>query len=241
MRIHSFHHSPSEGLGEIAAWARRKGHTLTATHFDRSELPGPLDEIDWLIVMGGPMNIYEHRNYPWLVEEKEAIARAIAQNKRLLGICLGAQLIADALGGKVWQNPEVEIGWFPVRFDAGAAPAFARFPAELTPLHWHGDTFSLPPGAVRVASSAGCANQAFVKGPRIVGLQFHLEVGASDVAAFVAMEENLGQGRFIQPGPEIVAGSPTHLPADHSALEALLDALEIAQVSGTDWVTGTTK
>lgn len=228
MHIHSFHHSPSEGLGEIARWAARKGHTLSATHFDRGELPPALDDVDWLVVMGGPMNIYEHRKFPWLLAEKEALARAIAGQKRLLGICLGAQLIADALGGKVYQNLEVEIGWSPVRINRQAAPAFAGFPEELTALHWHGDTFSLPPGAVHAGASAACRNQAFAMGPRVVGLQFHLEVNAADVAAFVRMEGDLGAGAFIQSGTEIIQSAPAHLPAAHAALTSLLDALEAA-------------
>ncbi len=228
MHIHSFHHNPCEGLGEIAAWALRKGHTLSSTHFYRGELPSSLDGADWLVVMGGPMNIYEHRKFPWLLAEKEAIGRAIAGNKRLLGICLGSQLIADALGGKVVQNPEIEIGWSPVRINPRAALPFAGFPEELTALHWHGDTFSVPPGAVHVGSSEGCRNQAFAMGPRIVGLQFHLEVNAGDVAAFVQMEGDLGTGAFIQTGAEIIQSAPVHLPAAHAALESLLDAMESA-------------
>jgi GMP synthase-like glutamine amidotransferase len=228
MHIHSFHHNPCEGLGEIATWARRKGHSLSSTHFYRGELPPALDDVDWLIVMGGPMNIYEHRNFPWLVAEKEAIAKAIAGKKRLLGVCLGSQLIADALGGKVFQNPAVEIGWSPVHINRNASPLFAQFPEELTVLHWHGDTFSIPPGAVYMGSSEGCHNQAFVMGTRIVGLQFHLEVNAGDVAAFVRMEGNLGSGPYIQRGPEIIHAAPVHLPSAHAALETLLDGLESA-------------
>ena len=231
MHIHSFHHVAIEGLGEIAAWASRKGHTLSSTHFYRGELPpASLDGIDWLVVMGGPMNIYEHRNHPWLTTEKAFIADAIAQNKRLLGICLGSQLIADALGARVYQNPQIEIGWFPVQVHAEAAshPAFAQFPPQFTPLHWHGDTFSLPPGATLAASSAACRHQAFAKGSRIVGLQFHLEVGANHVAAFLEHEGDLGHGPFIQDKAAIQSATAAHLPAAHAALESLLDALEQA-------------
>lgn len=238
MKIHYFQHSPSEGLGEIAEWARRKGHSVTSTHFYRGERPPPLDDLDWLILMGGPMNIYEHRNHPWLVEEKQFLARSIAKGKTVLGICLGAQLIADTLGGKVFQNPEIEIGWFPVRFDPNATnpspggkaiSAFAGIAADLIPLHWHGDTFSLPPGAVNVAESNGCRHQAFAAGERVVGLQFHLEVGPADVAAFLEGEpEDLGKGRFIQTKAEILAEATAHLPKAHAALESMLDALEAA-------------
>ena len=175
--------------------------------------------------MGGPMNIYEHRNHPWLVTEKAAMAQAVADGKRVLGICLGAQLLADVLGGKVVQNPEVEIGWFPVRFASGS---LAAFPEELAPLHWHGDTFTIPPGATALASSEACRNQAFAKGSRLVGLQFHLEVGTADVAAFVDGDDALGQGRFIQSKEAILANAPRYLPSAHAALEALLNAMETA-------------
>ena len=188
--------------------------------------------------MGGPMNIHEYRNHPWLIEEKQFLARSIAANKTVLGICLGAQLIADALGGKVFQNREIEIGWFPVRFDPNAtnpssgskgSHAFAGIPVGLTPLHWHGDTFSLPPGVVNVAESDGCRHQAFAAGERVIGLQFHLEVGPTDVAAFVEGEPNdLGKGRSIQTKAEILTGATAHLPMAHAALESMLDALESA-------------
>jgi GMP synthase-like glutamine amidotransferase len=118
LNIHYFQHSPSEGLGEIEPWARRRRHSISATRFDLGETPPSLEFVDWLIVMGGAMNVYEHRSHPWLVSEKRFLADALAAGKTVLGICLGAQLIADALGGKVVQNSEIEIGWFPVRFQA---------------------------------------------------------------------------------------------------------------------------
>ena len=231
MHLHYFQHTPSEGPGEIASWARHKGHLLSATRWDLGELPPALEEIDWLILMGGPMNIYEHRNHPWLVQEKQFLAEAIASGKTVLGICLGAQLIADALGGTVFQNPEIEIGWFPIE----ATPPFAdpdqarwlQFPSGLTPLHWHGDTFSLPSGAVLLAESAGCKHQAFAWGDRVVAVQFHLEVGFDDVARFLEGEPNeLGTGRFIQKRDEILQGAPINLPEAHAALMSLLETME---------------
>ncbi len=234
MNIHCFQHSPSEGLGEIEPWARKKGHRVASTQWHVGETAPKLAEVDWLMVMGGPMNIYEHRTHPWLEPEKRFLAEAIRANKTILGICLGAQLIADALGGKVFQNAEVEIGWSPVRFlpEAARCKLFAGFPSELTPLHWHGDTFSLPPGATNVAESDGCTRQAFFSGDRIVGLQFHLEVGACEVARFLEAEpgesESLGTGRRIQTRTEIRKRAPEHLPAAHAALYSLLEAMELS-------------
>ncbi|MBV9468373.1 MAG: type 1 glutamine amidotransferase, partial [Abitibacteriaceae bacterium] len=143
MRIHSFQHVPFEGLASIEAWATSRGHTLSASKFYNSEPLPQIEEIDWLIVMGGPMNIYEENKYPWLVPEKHFIKQAIDRQKPVLGICLGAQLIADVLGAKVTRNPSVEIGWFPIQLTAAAlnSPLFSFLPSQFPVLHWHGDTF----------------------------------------------------------------------------------------------------
>ena len=232
LRLHCFQHSPTEGLGEIGRWALGRGHTVSTTRFDLGERPPNADAFDWLVLMGGPMNIYEHRNHSWLVEEKQVLQRALEAGKSVLGVCLGAQLIADALGAKVFQNADIEIGWFPVHFDAAAlkqSRLFAGFPEELTAFHWHGDTFSEPPGAVNVGRSAGCRHQAFARGDKVVGLQFHIEVGLDEVKAFLEGEgEELGKGRFIQTKSEILVKAAVSLPKAQTALEALLAAMEAA-------------
>jgi len=174
--------------------------------------------------MGGSMNIYEHRTHPWLVAEKAFLAAAVAAGKPVLGICLGAQLLAAVLGGKVFQNPEKEIGWWPVRvFDR--RPAFDAFPERLIAMHWHGDTFTLPPGARRVAESEGCAQQAFVHGDRVVGLQFHLEQGPVDVSDLAtACAAELVPARYVQTRAQLATLQPDLAPGD-TALFGLLDAL----------------
>ena len=224
MRIHSLEHQPAEGPAKIADWAAARGHTIARTALYADEAPPALEAFDLLVIMGGGMNIYQHRDYPWLVAEKEFLRRAIDAGKPILGICLGAQLLADGLGGKVYQNPEKEIGWFPVNFLDRTAP-FAGFPEKMNVMHWHGDTFSLPPGARRVANSTGCPQQAFVWGDRVVGLQFHLEMGAVNVAdlALVAADD-LTPGRFVQTAEQLLQ-TPADLPIAHNALYALLDEL----------------
>ncbi len=224
MRIHSLEHQPEEGPGKIADWAAARGHTITRTALYAAEPPPALDVFDLLVVMGGGMNIYQHRDHPWLVAEKDFLRRAIDAGKPTLGICLGAQLLADVLGGKVFQNPEKEIGWFPVDF-TDRRPPFAAFPARMNVMHWHGDTFDLPPGARLVAESAGCPRQAFVVGDRVVGLQFHLEMGAVHVAdlAKVSIEE-LVPARYVQTAEQLTQ-TPADLGASHAALDALLDEL----------------
>lgn len=206
---------------------RARGHTLSCTRFYEAEqAPANVDGFDWLVVMGGPMNIYQYRDHPWLRGEKRVIRDAVAANKRVLGICLGAQLIADALGGKVYQNAEREIGWFPVTaVPEGKGSPFA-FPEATSVLHWHGDTFSLPPGGVWLARSEGCENQAFAVGTRVLGLQFHLEMRQEDVARIAAAcADELTAGRFVQSANEIVsrAGGESDAPALLAHLLGLLE------------------
>ena len=227
MNIHYLQHAAAEGPGQIANWGASKGHTLTGTHWYRGDASPDTGGIDFLVIMGGGMNINEHRNHPWLVPEKALIAEVIAQGKPVLGVCLGSQLIADVMGGKVYQNPEFEIGWLPIRTleTARRHPLFAHFPPEFTALHWHGDTFDLPPGATLLASTEACRNQAFVCHGNVVGLQFHIEVRPEDVRSFVQGETSpLPEGRYVQSFEQILAGD-RYMPTVHHLLAELLDAM----------------
>jgi len=192
MHLHSLEHVPFEDLAQIGVWAQDRGHSVSRTRFYADDPLPAWSDFDWLVIMGGPMNIYEEVQYPWLAAEKAFIAEAIQRGKLVLGICLGAQLMADALGGPVSRNHQREIGWFPVTLTPAAAQtaAFRGFPREFMAFHWHGDTFAIPPGAHQVASSAACANQAFVFNQRCVGLQFHLESTPASVQKLV---DNCGE------------------------------------------------
>jgi GMP synthase-like glutamine amidotransferase len=228
MKVHWFQHVPFEGLGAIEGWLRARGHTLACTRFYAGE-PPPVnpDGFDWLIVMGGPMNVYQYEAYPWLSSEKHLIREAITAGKRVLGICLGAQLIADVLGGKVYQNGECEIGWYPVRaVSAGVSSPFA-FPRETPVFHWHGDTFSLPPGSAWLAESDGCAHQAFAVGTRVLGLQFHLEMTAAGVSGIAqACAGELTPARYVQSADMIISQAKANEPATAKLLGRLLAGLE---------------
>ncbi len=217
-----------EGLGCIAQWAAEKGHTVTATRFYLDEATPQPGEIDWLIVMGGPMNIYEEAEYPWLAREKQFIREAIAGGKVVLGICLGAQLIADVLGGPVTHNPEKEIGWFPIELttEAVASELFGFLPEKMTVLHWHGDTFALPPGAVRIAKSDACENQAFVYDGRVVGLQFHIEFTRQSLDAIIPnCVDELVEGKYIQSAEEMKRQTDEGFGKINAAMRGLLDRL----------------
>lgn len=182
MRIHWLQHVDYESLGCIGPALARRGDALSCTRLYADDpLPDPAG-IDALIVMGGPMNIYEEDAHPWLRRERSWIAQVIAARRRVLGICLGAQLVADALGAPVTRNAQTEIGWWPVTLnDAGRrSPLLKGLPERFTAFHWHGDTFAIPAGATPLMSSEACAHQAFEHGGRVLALQFHLEVTAAD-------------------------------------------------------------
>jgi GMP synthase-like glutamine amidotransferase len=174
MNVQVLQHVPFEGLGSIEAWLSQAGAVVHHTRFYQSaELPDP-GSIDFVIAMGGPMSVNDEQDYPWLKAEKAFIREAVERGRAVLGVCLGAQMIASALGARVFANAHKEIGWFPVQAVSQDADAFG-FPPQATVFHWHGETFDLPPGAVHLASSAGCRNQAFQIGSNVIGLQFHLE------------------------------------------------------------------
>jgi GMP synthase (glutamine-hydrolysing) len=178
MRIHYFQHVPFEGLGNIEEWIKMKGYSLSSTRFyENSALP-KLGDIDRLIVMGGPMGAYDENIYPWLAAEKRFIGQAINKGIKVLGVCLGAQLIAAALGAKVYPNAHKEIGWFPISLteDGKTSALFRGLPAEILVFHWHGDTFDLPHGTKHLAETTACKNQAFSYKNHVLALQFHLDV-----------------------------------------------------------------
>ena len=146
--------------------------------FNGEPLPDSLSEISAVIVLGGPMNVYEEDKYPFLKQEDEFLKEVIEEGLPTLGFCLGAQLIAKAKGAIVKKAPQKEIGWFKILLNRNGSsdPLFQEFPGEVDVFQWHGDTFDIPDGAVKLAESELCSNQAFRIGNNIYGLQFHVEV-----------------------------------------------------------------
>ena len=227
MIVHCFQNVPFEGLGSIEEWIRHRQHTLGLTRFHRREPLPAVEEVDLLVVMGGPMNVHQEAEYPWLTREKQFIAAAIAAGRKVLGICLGAQLVADVLGARVYASGEKEIGWFAIERTGAAAASglFSRFPQRLEVFHWHGDTFDLPAGALHVARSEGCEHQAFVYGERVVGLQFHLETTPAGARQLLANgSEDLVGGRYIQEPREMLADA-VRFDAVNGVMDGLLDRL----------------
>jgi len=226
MRAHYLQHVPFEGLGSIEAWLQNAGYEISNTQFFNSVTLPAIDEIDLLVVMGGPMSINDESEHPWLVEEKKFINSIVEAGKPVLGICLGAQLIANSMGGKVFSNSEKEIGWFPVQAINHDVPTVFRFPKEIEVFHWHGETFSLPAGAVQIARSKGCNNQAFQIGSNVIGLQFHLETTPESAQAIVEnCRDELVEGMYIQSEAEILSASEERYSSINSLMGSILEHL----------------
>ena len=227
MRIHSLEHEPFEGLANIEVWAKNRGHSISRTLlFNNEELP-EMNDFDWLFIMGGSMNVYEEEKYPWLREEKNLIAEAIASKKMILGVCLGAQLVADVLGGRVSKNRYNEIGWFPVTLteEGRNSSLLCNFPGSFSAFHWHGDTFRIPPGAKKIAQTGACPNQAFEYG-KTIGLQFHLEYSVESIDLMLRNCGNeIVEGRYIQK-PDKIISQNNNVAETQRLLNLLLDNME---------------
>ena len=205
MKVHVFQHAPFEDLGSIRSWLDQRGAEISYTRWFAGDQVPVLDAIDMLIAMGGPMSVNEEEKLPWLKDEKQAVRDAIARDIPVLGICLGAQLIASALGARVYRNPVKEIGWFPIQALPRSERAFG-FPSECTVFHWHGETFDLPEGATLLARSEVCEHQAFQLKQNVIGLQFHLEM--THVSALAMIEncrDELVPGPYVQSETELRA------------------------------------
>ncbi len=223
MKISVLQHAAFEGPGEIEAWATLHGHAVCIYHLYRENKFPALDSFDLLVVMGGEMNVYQDRDYPWLKAERNFIHSALQQGKWVVGICLGAQLIADALGSRVHQNAEYEIGWLPVTFTHEGRNAFPELPAVATVLHWHGDTFELPYGAMRLAGSLGCPEQGFVIKNKCLALQFHMETDPSLVKLFVESQSHWPSDPYAQTPEIILDNASTYYEKNRKILYGLLD------------------
>lgn len=215
MNIHFLQHVPFEDLGALEQWVVKPGNRVTSTRlYEDIRLPF-VDLFDVLIIMGGPMSVHDEDRHRWLLAEKELIRKALDKGKKVIGICLGAQLIAEVLGASVSLNPVAEIGWFDVELsdEALAQPAFQGFGKTITPFHWHGETFTLPPQAIAIGKSKACTNQGFLWNNQVLALQFHLEATATGISHLISnCREDLKEGPYVQTAdsmirPELIATS----------------------------------
>ena len=217
MHVHFLQHVPFEGAGSIASWIERRRARATWTRMYRGEKLPPLDKVDLLILLGGPMSVNDAGNLPWLAIEKEYIRDAIAWGGRVLGICLGAQLIASALGARVYRSRTKEIGWYLVEGIPAPGLSFP-FPPSFPAFHWHGETYDLPTGALRLARSVDCEQQAFQVGRNVLGLQFHLEVTLESVQSLI---ENCGED--LKGGTQSATEIRDVEPSKYAFINAIMD------------------
>lgn len=236
VKIHYLQHVSFERPGAIAQWAGARGHEIKGTRVFAHEPFPRHDSFDALVLMGGPMSANDEARFPWIRREKRLIAESIARGTPVLGVCLGAQLIADVAGARVYPAATPEIGWFPVRLTRGAQShaVFRDLPSEFVPLHWHGETFGLPGDAVLLAESSACSHQAFALGASVLGLQFHLEATAESVADLVAhCRHELVAAPYVQEEREVMAGAAS-AGALHTILYGILDRWVASDLGRTD-------
>lgn len=225
LRIHCLQHVAFEGIGCIANWATQNGHTLTHTRFYADEALPEVSSFDCLIVMGGPMSVHDEAAHEWLKAEKAFIKKTINEGKKLIGICLGAQLIAAAMDASVYANAEKEIGWLPIQFSNDALALFPFLPASQIVFHWHGDTFDLPANAVLLAESDGCKNQAYIIGQQVLGLQFHIEVTEESLQQMLHHgASELLEANYIQ-SADAIKGQQHLIPQNNQILLQMFDYL----------------
>ncbi|AFJ02302.1 glutamine amidotransferase, class I [Methylophaga frappieri] len=231
MRVHSFHHVPFEGLGSIAKWLESQQYDITQHHLNNQFTLPEIEQVDALIVMGGPMSANDDRHYSWLVPEKQFIRSMIDAGKPVLGICLGAQLIASVLGARVYPSTHKEIGWWPVKRESDTTV----LPATFTAFHWHGEMFDVPDSATLLASSDGCQHQAFRYQQHVIGLQFHLETTPELVDALLDhCYEDLTPGTFVQNSQDLSHTPVATYQAANAAMKTLLKGWLTNQAGSRD-------
>jgi GMP synthase-like glutamine amidotransferase len=228
MRTHWIQHVPYEGLGHAETWLSRVGAEVSCTRMFAGDALPPPASVELLVVLGGPMSVNDGAALPWLAAEKAFIAAVIAAGTPVLGICLGAQLIAAALGAPVGPSREREVGWWPVDrvlTDPGSSSgAIFPFPDRVTCLQWHGESFARPVGAAHLARSPGCEDQAMQVGRRVIGVQFHPEATPVWVAAVLDQSPGaLLPGPYIMPENELTSDLDRRCREGNLLLDNLMD------------------
>lgn len=216
-KVLAIQHIRCETLGTIAHALSLRGHsTLAIKTFEGEPIPGDMDEAAGLIIMGGPMGVCEQDRYPFLRQEIRLIEQALHEGKPVLGVCLGSQLLASALGAQVKRGKRKEIGWYPIRLTSSAVDdlLWKEVEPSFMAYHWHGDIFDLPLDAVSLASSDMTACQAFRYGQSAYGILFHMEVTGRIVAEMVQTFSDELRQESID-GREIIGKARDYLPNLH--------------------------
>ena len=213
LRVHYFQHIAGEGFGSCYEYLKAHQAKITATEFfalpvdlslELEALPN-IDEVDLLIIMGGTMSVNDEANYPWLKLEKRWLRRYLSAGKPAIGLCLGGQLIANALGASVSRNQYQELGWMDVGRVSHVPENYFQIPEKINIMQWHSETFEIPRGGVRLAQNNVCQNQMYQIGRNVLGFQFHPEMTPHALQLLIENEEDSAvfNGEYVQPIAEL--------------------------------------
>lgn len=219
MHIHFIQHMPFEHPASIADWAAEKNHATTYTKVFEEPVFPPIESFDMLVIMG----VYEEEKYAWMPAEKAFIKSAIKAKKKVFGVCLGAQFIAEALGAKVFPHTVKEIGWFKVE-KVTPHKVTQQLPKAFITFHWHGDTFDLPENAIHLFKTEGCLQQGFVYHDHVAALQFHMEVKEDLLNGMTENERaELIKDTYVQTEEEVKSIMPQYIKLQKKFMYDFLD------------------
>ena len=208
LKVHYFQHIAGEGFGSCYTYLKQQGAVISATEFfalpidqalEIEALPS-IEDVDLLIIMGGTMSVNDEANFPWLKIEKRWLRRYLAAGKPAIGLCLGGQLIANALGASVSRNQHQELGWMDVGRVSHVPENYFQIPEKINIMQWHSETFEIPRGGVRLAQNNVCQNQMYQIGRNVLGFQFHPEMTPHALQLLIENEEDMAvfNGEFVQ-------------------------------------------
>ena len=233
LKVHYFQHIAGEGFGSCYTYLKQQGAVISATEFfalpldqalEIEALPS-IEDVDLLIIMGGTMSVNDEVNFPWLKIEKRWLRRYLAAGKPAIGLCLGGQLIANALGAAVSRNEQQELGWATVRKIQHVPTECFELPEQFNVMQWHSETFDIPKGAIRLAENNVCHNQAYQIGKNILGFQFHPEITQQALKIFMAHEEekNIFHRQNQQSLSDLEQSNKTAFMAGHQLLNRAIE------------------